>query len=76
MTIVQNELRRFSLLLVNVLCIIVSNIRDLYLIRCKDGKVKMGTAVDEGNFRRSCRVAKDKMLNLISFVIFAVSGRQ
>ena len=39
------------------------------VIRCMDKKVKTGTAVEEGNFRVSCRVAKDKMLNLISRVI-------
>ena len=39
-------------------------------MRCKDGKVKTGMAVEVGNVRVPCRVAKDKMLNLISCVIF------
>ena len=30
------------------------------LIRCNDGKATMGTALDEGNFRVSRRVAKNK----------------
>ena len=33
------------------------------------GIVMTETAVDAGNFQMSCRVAKDKMLNLISCVI-------
>ena len=40
------------------------------VIRFKDGKVKTGTAVEAGNFRVSYRAAKDRMLNLISCVIF------
>ena len=39
-------------------------------LRRKDRKVKAGRAVDEINFRLSCRAAKDKMLNLMSRVIF------
>ena len=77
-TILQNELRSFGLiakhyfkiwvLCINVLCIIVSNIRNFYAMQGREGQE--GSAVDEGNFRVSCRVAKEKKLNLISCVIF------
>ena len=36
-------------------------------LRYEDGKARTGTAVDAGNFRGSCCVAKNKMLKMCLF---------
>ena len=37
-------------------------------LRYEDGKARTGTAVDAGNYRGPCRVAKEKTLKMCIFV--------
>ena len=68
MLLSRNIVLKFWGLGINVLCIIVGNIRDIYTMQGREGQDWNGSG--RGKLRVSCHVAKDKMLNLISCVIF------